>query len=292
MALHSGQHALSRALLDELGAITVSSRLGASACTVDVDRDGLGLDEVRRAEDAVNRLIDEDRPVSQRFVDDEELARLSLRKPPPDAPRIRVVEIDGYDITPCGGTHVTHTAQIELLWIYGVERYKGGTRVTFAAGPRARRMLRGESDALRGVAGEMGCAPPEVGGIVRALRAKLDEARTESGALRARLAEAWTRELEARADEGPIVAALDGADAAVLKAIGQRLAVGERLVVLTGPSEEGTHLLVARGPEADTHAGQLLKRIADAHGGRGGGRPEIAQGRLPPGARVSERDLG
>lgn len=279
MALHTGQHALSRALLDHLGAVTRSSRLGASACTIDVDVDGLDLAALAPVEDAVNALIDEDRPVVQRFVDDDaELARLSLRKPPPETDRVRVVEIEGYDVTPCGGTHVTHTAQIELLFLQSVERYKGGSRITFECGPRARRALRLSHDRLVEAASGLRCAPAEVDAVVAGLRAKLDAAREESGALRARLADAWLRAMPA---EGPVVASIEGADPAALKALAARLAVGDRWVVLGAPEGDATHVLVARGPDAALDCGGLLKRLAAATGGRGGGRPDHAQGRLP-----------
>lgn len=281
MALHTGQHALSRAMLAELGAVTVSSRLGETACTIDVDASGLTLAAVRRAEGVVNALVDEDRPIRQFFPRDEELARLELRKPPPDTERVRVVEIEGFDVTPCGGTHCTRTSQIELVWVRSVERYKGGTRVTFAAGPRARRLLMEQADALRSLAGELACAPPEVAANVAGLRRKLDEAREQAGALRATVADLWARRLEG---EGTIAAMVDGADAPLLKMIAERLARGERVVALGAASEDGVDVVIARGPEARVSAGDLLRAIARACGGRGGGRPEQAQGRLPRGA--------
>ena len=292
MALHSGQHALSHALLELLEATTVSSRLGASACTIDVDRAGLSLDDVRRAEDRVNALIDEDRPVRQFFPTDAELEGLRLRKPPPETDRVRVVDIDGFDITPCGGTHVTHTAQIELLFVSSVERYKGGTRVTFTAGPRARRALREQSDLLRRTAEGLRCAPAELFAIVDGLKQKLEDARAETGAVRARLADVWADRLR-----GPsrIVRSIEGGDAPLLSSIAERLATGSTLVALAAPHEEGTDVLLARGPECGLKCGELLRAIASACGGRGGGRPEHAQGRLPAGidlAALLEDALG
>ncbi|MFK7990275.1 MAG: alanine--tRNA ligase-related protein [Sandaracinaceae bacterium] len=289
MALHSGQHALSRALLDTLGAVTVSSRLGASACTLDVDVDRLSLDDVRRAEDVVNRVIDEDRPIESKFVNDAELATLDLRKPPTVSERVRVVVIDGFDITPCGGTHATHTAQIELLRIGSVERYKGGTRITFEAGPRARSALGVDSDRLREAARVLGCAPAEVSAILEGQRAKLDAATREAGLLRTQLAEAWAGALP---DARRVFFSVDGGDAALLKAIAQRAATGDRVLVLTAPVAGATHLLVACGPDADEDAGALLRNIAEAHGGRGGGRKALAQGRLPEGISAAELNEG
>ena len=279
MALHTGQHALSRAVLDRLGATTVSSRLGASACTLDVDVPKLTLEALREVQDAVNRLIDEDRPVRQRFVDDAELERLELRKPAPDMERVRVVEIDGFDITPCGGTHTTHTAQIELLFIRSVEAYKGGSRITFEAGPRARDVLLEHAAGLRVTAARLKCAPPEVPEIVEGVGVKLAAAREEAGELRARLAAAWADRLSR--EPSPIVATIEDGDAALLKAIAARLSEGDRVIALDAPAPEGTHVLIARGPEADVHCGNVLREATAACGGRGGGRPDHAQGRVP-----------
>ncbi|HBQ10703.1 MAG TPA: alanyl-tRNA editing protein [Myxococcales bacterium] len=279
MALHTGQHALSRALLDELGAVTVSSRLGATACTIDVDLRDLSLAQLKPVEDRVNALIDEDRPVRQLFPDDAELERLSLRKPPPETDRVRVVDIAGFDVTPCGGTHVTHTAQIELVWIEAVERYKGGTRITFSAGPRARRALMEQSKLLRDAATELTCAPPEVEAIARGLKGKLDDARREAGALRGQLAGALAASLE---KDGDVVAMID-ADVPLMKAVAERLATGSRLVALAAAREDGTDVLITRGPEGEVACGDLLREVAKAAGGRGGGRPQHAQGRLPVG---------
>jgi len=282
MALHTGQHALSRALLDHLEATTVSSRLGASACTIDVDVPKLTLEDLDPVQAAVNRLIDEDRPVRQRFVDDDELERLALRKPAPDTERVRVVDIEGFDLTPCGGTHVTHTAQIELLFLQSVESYKGGSRITFEAGPRARAALLEHAAALRDAAGRMRCAPPEVADIAERTAAKLAAAREEAGALRARLGDLWADRL---ADApSPVIASIGGGDAALLKAVASRLTEADRVVALCAPSDEGTHVLIARGPDATLHCGDTLRAVAKAAGGGGGGRPDHAQGRIPPGA--------
>lgn len=280
MALHSGQHALSHVLQRDLGAVTLSSRLGERCCTLDVDRAGLSLDELRRAEAQVNALIDEDRPVHQYFPSDEALAQLELRKPPPETDRVRVVVIEDFDVTPCGGTHVTHTAQIGLVRVESVERYKGGTRITFTCGPRARRALSAESDALHALASELSCGPNEVGRAVEALRKRLDDAREEAGALRGKLAALWAERLDH--ERSLLIATLD--DAALLEPVAAHLLRADRVVALAAPRPEGMDVLIARGPDSSVSAGDLLKRVAQAAGGKGGGRPEQARGRLPLGA--------
>lgn len=170
--------------------------------------------------------------------------------------------------------------------IHSVERYKSGSRITFEAGPRARRLLAEESARLRSVAAILRCAPPEVPDIVAGVQAKLDAAREEVGAIRAQLAGVWAERLAP--SEGPVIATVQGADAALLKAIASRVATSDRLVALAAPSEDETHVLFARGPECEVACGDLLKAITAACGGRGGGRPGLAQGKLPGGVAFED----
>lgn len=284
MALHTAQHMLSRALVDLAKAETVSSRLGDSACTIDVDRDGLGEARVAEAEALVNRLVDEDRPVRAWFPSDEELRALPLRRAPKQATNIRVVEVRGFDVSPCGGTHVVHTAAVQLVRVVGVERYKGGTRVTFVAGPRARAMLFEEDRALRALARELVCPPHEVGKQLARVRAELGATREELGRYRAVVARVAADEARARAEGDRVVVVLDEGGVELAKGVAAHLAKeGSLVAVVAVRLEEGLHTIVARGPGASRDCGALLQKLAQAAGGRGGGRPERAEGRLPPG---------
>src|SRR5262249_14113139 len=82
MAQHTAQHALSRALSDEGRAETVSARLGATSCTIDVSRPGLADADLHRAEDVVNAIVQSDVAVEAKMPTPEELSRLDLRKQP------------------------------------------------------------------------------------------------------------------------------------------------------------------------------------------------------------------
>jgi alanyl-tRNA synthetase len=141
-AQHTAQHALSRALLDEANAPTVSSRLGSTLCTIDVDRADIPEREIARAEDLVNALVMDDAPVRTLFPTAEELARMDLRRAPKVTANVRIVDIGGFDLTPCGGTHCTRTGQIGAVRVVGVERYKGKTRPSERSRTRARRRRR------------------------------------------------------------------------------------------------------------------------------------------------------
>jgi alanyl-tRNA synthetase len=285
MALHTGQHMLSRALCDVAGADTVSSRLGETGCTIDVDKAELDEASVAKAEELVNAVIDDDAAIRAFFPDAAELAALPLRRKPKVESHIRVVAIGDFDVSPCGGTHCVRTAQVGLVKVTGLERYKGKMRVGFSAGRRAREELGRQSDVLHALGREFTCGPTDVPAAIQKLRRDLTEARESLGEARGRLAERAAVELVAAArekGEARVVAVFDAADVAFLRAVAKRVTAEPKLVaLLAARTAEGHMVLAARGAESDFDCGAFVKRVAAAHGGRGGGRPEAAEGRLP-----------
>ncbi|MFO0759889.1 MAG: alanyl-tRNA editing protein [Byssovorax sp.] len=286
MALHTGQHMLSRALEDLAGAKTVSSRLGESGCTIDTDRDAVDEAAVARAEDLVNSVIDDDVVVRSFFPTDEELRTLPLRRAPKVTERIRVVMVGDFDVTPCGGTHCLRSAQVGLLKVTAIERYKGKARVVFTAGSRARRELGEKADFVRDLGRELTSGPQDIRAAIDRLRRELTETKEALGDARARLAEAIAVELAGEAAaSGRAVAVLAEASADLLRAVAARVTAvrPEAVVFLAGGGAEALPVMVARGAASRFDCGAFLKRAAAAAGGRGGGRPEHAQGQVPKG---------
>lgn len=280
MALHTGQHMLSRGLLDVAGAATVSARLGETACTIDLDRDGLADRQLAEAEELVNRVIDDDVPIRAWFPDPAELASLPLRREPKVESDVRVIAIGEFDLSPCGGTHCARTAQVGPVRILGAERYKGGTRVTFAAGRRARDVLAAHHDVLGQLARAFTCAPADVPVAVDRLRRDLGETKEQLRAAQRR----WAETLVDRLLAGPgdrVVASIPGADTDVLRALATRITGAGRDALLAAPAPGGTAVIVARAAGSALDCGQALRALAAAAGGRGGGRPDHAEGRLP-----------
>ncbi|WPB72989.1 alanyl-tRNA editing protein [Archangium violaceum] len=286
MALHTGQHMLSRALVDVANAHTVSSRLGETLCTIDVDLDVLDERRVAEAEDLVNSIIDDDIVIRAFFPTPEELAALPLRRAPKVTDNIRVIQMGDFDVSPCGGTHCTRSAQVGMVRVLGVERYKGKGRVLFSAGRRARTGLWEEAGTLRTLGKSFSCGPLDVPASVDKLRRDLTESREALGAARAKLAESTAAELATQAEQSPgkpVVAVLDGATPEYLRSVATRLTSRpEAVVLLAGRTPEGLSVLITRGSGSNFGCGAFLKRAAEAAGGRGGGRPEHAEGRLPP----------
>ncbi len=295
MAQHTAQHMLSRALLDEARAETVSSRLGATLCTIDLSRASIPDDELARAETAVNAAIQSDLVVRSFFPTPEELAALPLRRAPKVTTGIRIIDVDGFDVSPCGGTHCTRTGQIGLLRIVGIERYKGMVRVTFHAANRALADMREKERTLESLAREFTCGPLDVGNAVAKLRADMKLRLDALSAVRGELVAFLAAEAHAAHPPDPsgttrVVVVRTADDIGMLRTLAARIASRPDVVAFCASRSEGERdsmVVVQRGGGTSFDCGAWLKSTAASVGGRGGGRPERAEGKLPEGASLS-----
>jgi alanyl-tRNA synthetase len=293
MSQHTGQHMLSRALVDVAGAETVSSRLGSEASTIDLGVQTLDEAKLAEAEARVNDAVLEDREVRVLFPTPSELAALPLRRAPKVATDVRVIEVDGFDFSPCGGTHCLRTGQVGPVRVVGTERYKGGVRVTFLAGKRALAEARANDAILRELARAFTCGVPAVPAAVAKLRADLERRTERLAAAKQELIELLVRALHADhpAREGaaraitPIVSVRERDDLAGLRTLASALARRPDVVAFVATRDESSgelQVAIERGASASTFdAGKWLKALTARHGGRGGGRAERAEGRLP-----------
>jgi len=136
MQQHTGQHVLSAAFDRLFGVRTVSFHLGAAVSTIDLARE-LTPVEIAAGETEANRIVWEDRPVGVRFATAEEAAQLPLRKESGREGTLRLIDVDGFDLSACGGTHVARTGAIGVIAVASWERFKGGQRIEFLCGGRA-----------------------------------------------------------------------------------------------------------------------------------------------------------
>ncbi|HEX4514662.1 MAG TPA: alanyl-tRNA editing protein [Polyangiaceae bacterium] len=296
MAQHTAQHMLSRALLDEAKAGTVSARLGSTSCTIDVDRDAIAEVYLHRAEDLVNDVIRSDVNVRALFPTAEELAAMDLRRAPKVSVGVRIIDVEGFDLTPCGGTHCTRTGQIGLVRIAGIERYKGKLRIDFRAAGRALADMRAKEDALGALAQKLTCGPLDVGGAVAKLQNELKVRMDLLGSTRGELLELLaTKILGAHPPDASgttiVRVARTTDDIGMLRALAGKLTTArpDVVAICTSPDADADAELVVvqRGASAKFDCGAWLKETAQKSGGRGGGRPERAEGRLPKDAAIA-----
>jgi alanyl-tRNA synthetase len=284
MQQHTGQHILSQAFILACDAETVAFHLGTAYSTIDLNRTDLEPDAISAVEAAANAIVDDARPISQAFVTQEELARVPLRKPPRVVEAVRVVEVAGYDWSACGGTHVANTAQIGLIKIAGIERRGGELRVTFLCGRRARSDYARLQDLVTGLAARFTCGQDAMPDAVERLAAEHRAARKDLADLESQwvqaTAAAWVAEAET-AGAGPLVARSTDIPIERARKLAQALRNRPGTVVLLGIRGERPQLIFTRADDVPVNMGDLLRTAAAAGGGRGGGRPDWAQGGVP-----------
>jgi alanyl-tRNA synthetase len=291
MQQHTGQHVLSAAFDRLSGVRTVSFHLGAAASTIDLARE-MTPAEIAAAESEANRIVWEDRAVAIRFASAEEAAAMPLRKEASRGGTLRLIDIDGFDLSACGGTHVARTGGVGVIVVAAWERFKGGHRITFLCGGRALDGYRGLRDAVTGAVQRLSVLPEELPGAIERLQADGKEQKRSLGALQGELARYRADELAAAAEpvilrpEGPggpaetchLVARAVEADATGLKALATAVAARPRHVVVLVSASTPALAVVARSVDVNLAAQRLLASLHAAFGGRGGGKADFAQG--------------
>ena len=281
MQQHTGQHVLSAAFDRLFENRTTSFHMGAETSTIDLSRDVTAA-QIEGAVDEANRVVWEDREVSVRFVSADEAARLPLRKEPVREGTLRLVEINEFDLSACGGTHVSRTGAIGMIAVTSAERFRGGSRLTFVCGARALRMFRTYRDAVAGAVRQLSVLPPELPGAIERAQLEGKELRKTMTRLQGILAghEAARLLSEAAIRNGVrvVTQVVDGWDAAGLKAIATALAAESDVAATLVSPGDPIAIVVARSQNVAVDASKTLKVLLDRFGGRGGGRPDLAQG--------------
>ena len=292
MQQHTGQHILSAVALEVLGANTVGFHLSDDYATVDLDRAPLTDDDLANVEDQANAAVFEDRQAVARFVPDEEVPALPLRKALAHEGPVRVVEIPELDCSACGGTHVRRTGEVGLIKITRSERRGDETRVEFLCGRRALEDYRAKNALLMDLAREYTVGHWELADMVHRLAGELKERRRQLRQVRDALLDSeaavmW-HESTAAGTARIIHAHLPGRTPDDLKHLAQRLVEHPRTAVLLASGEAGQKgfFTFARSADLDAHMGTLVREACQVIGGGGGGRPEFAQGGGPQGDGV------
>lgn len=277
MQQHSGQHLLSALAQDRFGLPTTAFHLGPDRCDIEVDG-AVEPAALVALEEAVNAAIREARPLRVREVAPEALPGLPVRTrglPEGFTGLVRLVEIDGIDLNTCGGTHVAHTAELQVLSLVGVERLKRGTRLHFLVGGRVRRQLGAALEREGALSRLLSCPPPE---HLAAVERALDDAKAQAKQARALSLElAGLLGATLVPSEGLVRLHRPDGDPAFLAAIADavRARHPEAVVVLTAGAREGVFLVA--GPEAEV--ARWGPHVAATLEGKGGGARGKFQGK-------------
>ncbi len=279
MQQHTGQHLLSAAFVRTAQVPTVSFHMGSEVSTIDLARD-VSAEQVARAEDEANAIVWENRAVSISYADASDAATMGLRKEPMRTGTLRLITIDDFDRSACGGSHVNRTGAVGVIAITGWERFKGGLRVEFACGSRAVRRHRLLRDTVTASVRHLSVLLHELPGAIERLQADQRQSKKVATEYERVLARYRGEELAGVAESVAgirLVVAVVASDAAALKAVASVIVAKPGHVAVLASAAAPVSIVAMRAANVPMPCDALVKTLCHRFGGRGGGTPEFAQ---------------
>ena len=299
MRHHTGTHILNGAARDVLGEHVW--QMGAYKCAdyarLDISHfKRITPDELDAIERRANEIVLQARAIDRRWMKREEAEKqyghiLYQGGVAPGA-EIRVINIGaGIDVEACGGTHAGNTAEVGPIKIVGVERVQDGVeRLVFRAGLKAVEESQRRDRLLRGAADVLSVPIDELPKASERFFGEWKEQRKEIERLKRKVNELSKGSLLDDAEtigDVRLVRYVGEDDMKDLIQLANGLVAQGRVVVVLGSGAGGAgKLVVARSDDVDLHAGKVIQEAAPVLGGKGGGKPNMAQGGGPDGAQV------
>jgi alanyl-tRNA synthetase len=301
MQQHSGQHILSAAFIELYQMQTVSFHMAEEYCSIDLATPSITAEQMVGAERRANQVVFENRPVQIRYVSRAEAEKLGLRKlPPVDRDDLRLIDFADFDLTACGGTHVTASGQIGSILLRKSEKTRQGIRVEFVCGDRAVRLARRDFAALNESAGLFSAKLWDVPDQIRKSLEENKLLRKQKEDAQDHLAELMAlTELHSQPEKVGrkiVVRIFSDRDISFAKLFAQKLTrTAMPAIALVASTIDPSGIVFAQtpsgAPDSTSDMGALLKQVLSSVGGRGGGSRDFAQGGIPSGGSIDVEQL-
>lgn len=287
MQQHAGDHMIAGALHRMMGGVTIGLHVGADISTIDVSmpegKTRISDEEIRLIEWDVNEHIQRNVPIRCWFPEEKELESLPLRKKPTVSEHVRIVAIGDDEMVACGGTHPAFAGEIGLVKILSVTPARGKMRLAFLAGKRALQDYFKCHEAAHEASQLLSSNVEKLAESVNTLQEKCRQAegvllQMKKDALLSRT-DAFISEAEPLPDGSLLIARFVEADGMLLRELAAKMIERPGVIALLG-AQKGDQALYVFGRSADGKAdmGALLRKCARPYGGKGGGKPDFAQG--------------
>jgi alanyl-tRNA synthetase len=278
---HTAQHILSGIAEKQFGLGTTGVHIGFERCTVDFDK-RIDWETVKNIEQQSMDVVTLNVPVETVFDDTDVRIRSDSKEIESDV--IRVVKIGDYDKSACCGAHLWTTGQIGIIRIFDIESKKKGTRIFFLAGRKALEHSQLETAILRELRKSAGCSTSELPEIFQKTSDHSKELTKEINLLWARMLPDLVKSAEAVEVESSKIG-IQVTD------IPEQLV--KKLAGMIADAVDGAGIVVSNISIAISsnklNANDLLMKIQNIVGAKGGGSSKAANGRL--GRTVTTEEL-
>lgn len=287
MQHHTGQHILSQAFIQIAGAQTIGFHLSEASVTIDLDKRDLDPDQSNRAEQLANEIIWQNRSVTIRNASLEEAQTLSLRKiPTAHNGMLRLIDIEDFDLTACGGTHLARTGEIGLIKITKQERRRDKQRIEFRCGYRALRDYREKQAIVVDLSALMTTGGIELNTAVKRLQDENKRTRRQQKKQQAEISRLEADQLLSQGtrigDTLLITRVFSDHDPGQVRTLGSQLIRHDGVVALLGLAGNRAQLLFCRAASAPGDMSNLLNTaLGELGSDSGGGNKTFAQGVAP-----------
>ncbi len=275
MQQHSGEHLVSGTAHRLYGVENVGFHMGADLITIDFDK-VVTMEELAVVEAQVNAAIWANLETKISYYDSEDACPIDYRSKKAIEGRLRLVEFPGVDICACCGTHVTRTGEIGLVKLLSVVKFHQGVRIELVCGKRAYAYVSAVTAQNRAVSGLLSAKPFETAAAVERTLAEFNAVKQEKARWEGRCFQASAASLHGAGDL--LLFEDDLSPDSLRRLCVEVMAVcGGRCAVFSGT--DGAGYAYAVGLEnGDLRA--FVKDMNAALNGRGGGKPNFAQGRV------------
>lgn len=282
MQQHLGQHVLSRAFEKLFDANTVGFHIGSGYVTIDIDKH-LDEEDFLKVEKLSNKIVFENREVKVLYPTPEALKQLPLRKPPTVSENVRIVVIENFDYSPCGGTHLNQTGEIGLIKIKKVKNQGDTQRVEFVCGQWALEDYQFKNTLVNDLGLLLTSQDMDIYDRVEQLNEEFIAIKKERDALKNRLLEMESAQLaneyEVRECKKVVAKKIPNKGIKELRYMTNDLIEKEDyLVCLIGLEGEQVNLVLGKSKNLGDPIKTIFKDYINRLEGNGGGSPFLCQG--------------
>ncbi len=282
MQQHSGQHLLSQVCWEILGAETLSFHLGEESSSIELDLDRFSEEAQIEIETRAAEVIFKNKPIKVYLIDESQSEKIPFRKKPVKSGLIRVVEIEGFDYSACGGTHVRQTGEIGLIKIIGTDKVRQHVRLFFLCGYRALRDYQNKEKLIKQLATSLGTSPGQVQITVDKLQEEARILRKRCLKLREEMNQYEAEKFMAEAGEPIIDHIFEDRSAEEARNLGLKIIhSGHFLIIFGVKGETRNHLILARSNEISLDLKKWLPWLKEAFEAKGGGSDSLIEMALP-----------
>ncbi len=275
MQQHTGQHLLSEIIMRKYNAQTLSFSIGDSHSSIEIDLKSLSEKDIREIEKDCFKIILENRLIKTYFIEKDNPIMKKLRKPPKIEGRIRIVEIDNFDYSACGGTHLKSTGELGLIKIVKTDKVRGNIRLYYKAGYRALSDYQNKNRIISEIQKELGKSIDEIPDSVKIIKTEYEKMRRELKHYKKLEIERMIEEIK-DSKEGFIIKEFEDFDIKDIKFFVKNvLNFGKNLFVYTKTPKK--YVIIAtkdKNIDLRKHSEKIFSLLS----GRGGGRQDFIEG--------------